>query len=110
MTDPGVLDLGGAAGGGPTRPLSLHPGLPGQHLVRRASWASNFSDRTIIAETGSTVRLRITNRLAAVHELRVEGDLLVHPPSAGTFLLHVDLLHLPTNKSLATRTIPVIAR
>lgn len=32
------------------------------------------------------------------------------PPGAGTFLLHVDFLHWATNRVLATRTIPVIAR
>ena len=37
-------------------------------------------------------------------------DLLVHPPSAGTFLLHVDFLHWATNQVLATRTLPVVAR
>jgi len=37
-------------------------------------------------------------------------DVLVHPPSAGTFLLHFDFLHWASGKVLATRTIPLIAR
>ncbi|NKX51937.1 multicopper oxidase domain-containing protein, partial [Arthrobacter deserti] len=35
--------------------------------------ASYFPDRTLIAETGSTIRLRIHNRLAQPHELAIHG-------------------------------------
>jgi hypothetical protein len=37
-------------------------------------------------------------------------DVLLHPPSAGTFMVHVDFLHWATNARLATRSIPLIAR
>lgn len=42
---------------------------PGQFLIRRNYWASYFPQRTIIAETGSTVRIRVFNQLAGSHEL-----------------------------------------
>ena len=54
-------------------PLSEHPVLPGEYLIRRDYWASYFPDRTIIAETGSTVRLRVHNRLQQTHALRIPG-------------------------------------
>ena len=82
-------------------PLAPHPDLPGQYLVRRGSWASFFPDRTIVAETGSTVRLRVHNRLSQPHELRVDGVASTGPiapgttasltfatPSAGTYVYH----------------------
>lgn len=82
-------------------PLAPHPDLPGQYEVRRRHWASFFPDRTIIAETGSTVRLRVHNRLARPHELRVDGVASTGPiapgavaslsfaaPSAGTYVYH----------------------
>ncbi len=37
-------------------------------------------------------------------------DLLLHPPSAGTFMVHVQFIHWATRKVLATRSIPLIAR
>ena len=54
-------------------PLAPHPDLPGQYLIRREFWASFFPDRTIIAEVGSTVRLRVHNRLTKPHALRIDG-------------------------------------
>ena len=49
---------------GTAGPAGAAPGrCPGQYLIRRAFWASFFPDRTIVAETGSTVRLRVHNRL-----------------------------------------------
>lgn len=42
---------------------------PGQFLIRRNHWASYFPQRTIIAETGATVRIRVFNKLAGTHEL-----------------------------------------
>ena len=82
-------------------PLAPHPDLPGQYLVKRAFWASFFPDRTIVAETGSTVRLRVHNRLRQTHELRIDGvagtgpiapgattELSFVAPAAGTYAYH----------------------
>ena len=82
-------------------PLAPHPGLPGQYLIRREFWASFFPDRTIVAEEGSTVRLRVHNRLTKPHELRVDGvagtgpiaagataTLSFEAPPAGTYVYH----------------------
>jgi FtsP/CotA-like multicopper oxidase with cupredoxin domain len=54
-------------------PLAPHPTRPGEYLIRREFWASFFPDRTIIAESGSTVRVRVHNRLTTPHELRFDG-------------------------------------
>jgi FtsP/CotA-like multicopper oxidase with cupredoxin domain len=54
-------------------PLAPHPTRPGEYLIRRQLWASFFPDRTIVAESGSTVRLRVHNRLGKPHELSFEG-------------------------------------
>ena len=82
-------------------PLAPHPDLPGEYLIRRAHWASFFPDRTIVAEPGSTVRLRVHNRLAGPHELRVDGVATTGPiapgatasltfpaPAPGTYVYH----------------------
>jgi hypothetical protein len=37
-------------------------------------------------------------------------DVLLHPPSAGTFMVQVEFLHWATRRRLALRTIPLIAR
>lgn len=42
----------------------------GQQLVRRSYWASYFPERTLIAETGSTISITLHNHLAQPHELR----------------------------------------
>ena len=80
-------------------PLAPHPTRPGEFLIRREFWASFFPDRTIIAETGSTVRLRVHNRLSKPHELSIDGvattgaiapgatmDLSFPAPAPGTYL------------------------
>lgn len=51
-------------------PLQEDPENPGQYLARREYWASYFPDRTLIAETGSTIRIMVHNHLAQEHELR----------------------------------------
>ncbi|MEQ7735522.1 hypothetical protein, partial [Escherichia coli] len=51
-------------------PLQEDPDNPGQYLARREYWASYFPDRTLIAETGSTIRIMVHNHLAQEHELR----------------------------------------
>lgn len=51
-------------------PAAKDPANPGEFLVRRAYWASFFPDRTLIAETGSTISIRVTNHLAQEHALQ----------------------------------------
>ena len=58
-------------------PLEEHPNRPGEYLIRREHWASYFPDRTIIAESGSTVSVRVHNNLKKSHELRFEN--LINP-------------------------------
>lgn len=58
---------------GTPAPLRADEANPGQYLIRRNYWASYFPQRTIIAELGSTVRLRIQNRLGKPHTLTVFG-------------------------------------
>ena len=73
MTEP-VLPAGrGAARGGPSRAGRAGPGEAGEYRIRRAHWASFFPRRTIVAETGSTVRLRVHNRLAQPARARDPG-------------------------------------
>lgn len=54
------------------RPQPLRPDTAnsGEYLARRGYWASYFPDRTLIAETGSTIRILLHNNLAQPHELR----------------------------------------
>jgi hypothetical protein len=85
---------------------------PGLHAIRRRHWASFFPRRTIVAETGSTIRLQITNRLAGPHRFTVEGtdvDVTLPPgeavmvdfpaPGPGTYLYH-DSTDAPVNRVL----------
>jgi len=54
------------------RPQPLRPdaGNKGVYFVRRGHWASYFPERTLIAETGSTIQIRVHNNLSQQHELR----------------------------------------
>jgi FtsP/CotA-like multicopper oxidase with cupredoxin domain len=54
---------------GRPQPLGPDPESAHHYLVRRAYWASFFPPRTLIAETGSTIRLRVHNTLAQPHQL-----------------------------------------
>jgi hypothetical protein len=54
-------------------PAYSDPKHPGQYLVRRRYWASYFPERTLIAEAGSTISLRVHNNLAKAHELMFLG-------------------------------------
>jgi FtsP/CotA-like multicopper oxidase with cupredoxin domain len=78
---------------------AAHPTLVGQSLLYRAHWASYFPDRTIIAETGSTIRIQVHNRLSQDHELEIRdvartgtiapgatGTLSFPAPAPGTYL------------------------
>jgi FtsP/CotA-like multicopper oxidase with cupredoxin domain len=51
-------------------PLRPDPANPREYLARRAFWASYFPDRSLIAETGSTIRVMVRNHLSQPHELR----------------------------------------
>ena len=51
----------------------IDPSGVGRHFIRRRFWASFFPQRTIVAETGSRIRLRITNRLAEPHTFTIDG-------------------------------------
>ncbi len=57
------------------------PGAPGSRRCRRAHWAS-FFPRTIVAEAGSTIEIRVHNRLAD-HELRIDDLGTTGPISPG---------------------------
>lgn len=54
-------------------PAGVDAALSGHYRVSRARWASFFPARTIVAETGSTVRLRVHNGLAGNHVLDIPG-------------------------------------
>ena len=47
----------------------------GTHTVRRRTWASFFPQRTLVAETGATVRLRLHNTMRQRRRFSVEGVL-----------------------------------
>ncbi|MDQ0867400.1 multicopper oxidase domain-containing protein [Arthrobacter globiformis] len=55
---------------GRPRALRPDPANRNEFLVRRGYWASFFPDRTLIAETGSTIHILLHNHLAQPHELR----------------------------------------
>ncbi len=82
-----------APGLGRPAPAGEDPLNPGEYLVRRGHWASFFPDRTLIAETGSTVSIRVTNNLAQDHSLLFlnaggggghEGTGVIRPGQSGT--------------------------
>jgi FtsP/CotA-like multicopper oxidase with cupredoxin domain len=58
---------------GRPQPLREDPQFERQFLPRRAHWASYFPQRTLIAETGSTVSILLHNNLSQPHELRFHG-------------------------------------
>lgn len=58
---------------GRPEPAYTDPANPGQFLVRLRYWASYFPERTLIAEAGSVISLRVHNTLAKEHELRFLG-------------------------------------
>jgi len=59
--------------GGRPAPSRPDPAQAGTYLVRQRYWASIYPRRTIIAEQGATVRLRIHNNLAEPHRFAVAG-------------------------------------
>lgn len=52
-------------------PAFRDPEHPGEYLVRRAYWASYFPERTLIAESGAVVSLRVHNTLSEPRALLV---------------------------------------
>ncbi len=54
-------------------PAYSDPANPGQFLVRLRYWASYFPERTLVAEAGSVISLRVHNTLAKEHELSFLG-------------------------------------
>lgn len=100
-----VPERGGPADAG------VDPSGPGLHFIRRRHWASFFPRRTIVAETGSEIRLRIANRLGQPHDFTITGvvsetlapgevrDVTFAAPAAGTYLYH-DSADAPVNRVL----------
>ena len=97
---------------GRPEPDRKHRKHPGYYLVKRAHWSSFFPPRTIIAETGATIRLRVHNRLDEVHELAIPEvartgpmkpgdtfDLEFSAPPAGTYL-YLDPTNAPVERVL----------
>jgi hypothetical protein len=85
---------------------------PGLHFISRRRWASFFPRRTIVAESGSTIKLTITNRLRQPHTFTIaEADVDVElapgetkdidfaAPPPGTYLYH-DTTDAPVNRVL----------
>lgn len=58
---------------GSPAPAGPDPLVPLHYRVRRAYWGSYFPSRTIIAESGSRIRLRVHNTLQQDHELAFRG-------------------------------------
>ncbi|MGW6173630.1 multicopper oxidase domain-containing protein [Arthrobacter sp. NPDC055138] len=55
---------------GRPEPAYKDPFNPGEYLVHKEFWASIYPERGLIAEAGSTIRLRVTNHLAEPHALQ----------------------------------------
>jgi FtsP/CotA-like multicopper oxidase with cupredoxin domain len=99
--------------GKPT-PAADHPTRVGESLIRRGYWGSYLPQRTILAETGAVVRLRVHNGLAQPHRLQVDGvpgadtgdiapgataELTFDAPAAGTYL-YSDPTNAPVERML----------
>ncbi len=71
--------------GGRPRPAGRDTEAAGTYLVRSRYWASSYPRRTIIAEQGAVVRLRIHNHLEQDHRFAVTGiaGAAVRVPSKG---------------------------
>jgi FtsP/CotA-like multicopper oxidase with cupredoxin domain len=55
---------------GRPEPAYKDPFNPGEYLVHKELWASIYPERALIAEVGSTIRVRVTNHLAQPHALQ----------------------------------------
>jgi hypothetical protein len=94
---------------------AIDPRGPALHHIRRRHWASFFPRRVIVAETGSEIRLRITNRLPEPHTFTIDGvvdatlgpagsptatkDIEFPAPAAGTYVYR-DTANAPVNRVL----------
>ncbi|MBE0008224.1 MULTISPECIES: multicopper oxidase domain-containing protein [unclassified Arthrobacter] len=58
---------------GTPQPFGPDPANPGQYYIRRNYWASYYPQRTIIAEVGGRIRIRIHNRLSKPHQFVLHG-------------------------------------
>ena len=89
----------------------IDPSGIGLHTIHRRHWASFFPRRTIVAETGSQIRLRVTHRLAGPHDFTIDGvvsetiapgatrDIDFPAPGPGTYIYH-DATDAPVNRVL----------
>jgi hypothetical protein len=83
----------------------------GLHTIHKRHWASFFPRRTIVAEQGSRIRLRVTNRLGGPHTFTIDDvvsetiapgatrDLDFAAPGPGTYIYH-DATDAPVNRVL----------
>jgi hypothetical protein len=98
----------------------VDPSGVGRHRILRRYWASLFPRRTIVAESGSEVRLRITNRLSGPHTFTVAGTAISHAlapgesrdvtftaPAPGTYVFH-DTMQAPVNRVLGLYGVLVV--
>jgi len=96
--------------GTPAAP-DIDPSGPHLHFITRKHSASFFPRRTIVAESGAEIRLKVTNRLRTPHTFTIDGtfDVTVGPgeskavdfpaPAPGTYLFH-DTTDAPVNRVL----------
>jgi hypothetical protein len=77
---------------GRPEPAFADPENPGQYLIRRAYWASYFPERTLIAESGSVISLRVHNTLAQPQALQFND--------AGPGGTHVGTGHIEPGQSV----------
>jgi FtsP/CotA-like multicopper oxidase with cupredoxin domain len=96
-------------------PASAGSDPAGGNLISRRHWASFLPDRTIVAEAGTEIRLRITNRLPQQHAFAIDGvvhetfgpagsptatkDVAFPAPAPGTYIYH-DPTDAPVNRVL----------
>jgi FtsP/CotA-like multicopper oxidase with cupredoxin domain len=102
-------------------PAGRDPAGEGLHLVRRRYWASLFPRRTILAEAGSHIRLRVHNRLGQPHRFTIDGVVDTGPippgqtataafpaPAPGTYVYH-DPGNPPVERVLGLHGVLVVA-
>jgi hypothetical protein len=104
-------------------PAVAGPDPAGGNRILRRNWASFFPDRTIIAESGSQVRLRISNRLNETHRFEIAGvvsetfgpagsptatkDVVFPAPAPGTYIYH-DPTDAPVNRVLGLHGVLIV--
>jgi hypothetical protein len=104
-------------------PASAGTDPAGGNLISRRHWASFFPDRTIVAEAGTEIRLRITNRLPQQHAFAIDGvvhetfgpagsptatkDVAFPAPAPGTYIYH-DPTDAPVNRVLGLHGVLVV--